>query len=56
MEEKMTFKLTEKQARLIRNALAIAADTYTDPQKQEQAEELHEFFYRRLSDRQTNKE
>ena len=55
MEEKMTFKLTEKQARLIRNALAIAADTYKDPQKQEQAEELHELFYHRLSNKETSK-
>lgn len=55
MEEKMTFKLTEEQAKLIRNALAIAADTYKDKEKQDKAEELHELFRRRLADRNFNK-
>ena len=55
MEEKMTFKLTEEQAKLIRNALAIASDTYKDKEKQYKAEELHELFRRRLVGRNFKK-
>lgn len=54
MTEKMTFKLTEQEARLIRVALEIASVEYNELQIEQpnKYKEMADFFARRLADRE----
>lgn len=55
MSEKMTFKLTVEEVKIIRNALSRAADTCKTGDKEKEFEDLWYYFTRRLTDHENGK-